>query len=119
MGTNNVINFLFLTVYLSYNATAERSRPLVHLLEGRQEMFVIMSVSLHTCMIKGSLSELVCEEGESHARPYKGIDEGVGDIGRGLFDKHTCYPIRRWRRVWEEGLHVLLISCCYEANGLD
>lgn len=28
--------------------------------------------------------------------------KGWGWIGRGLFDKQTCYPIRRWKRVWEE-----------------
>ena len=78
-----------------------------------------MFVSLHTCMIKGSLPEKMCEEGELHERPYKERDGMGGSSGRGLFDKQSCYPIRRWRKLWEEEPLALLISCCYEANVLD
>lgn len=39
---------------------------------------------------------MACEEGET----LQG--KGWGWIRRGLFDKHTCYPIRKWRREWKE-----------------
>lgn len=62
---------------------------------------------------------MVCEKGDSYVRPFMESDGWGGDIRRGLFDKQTCYPIRRWRRVQEEEPQAPLISCCYEANGLD
>lgn len=61
----------------------------------------------------------VCEEEGSHVRPYKVMVEEGMYAGRGLFDEQTRYPIRRWRRVWEEALQALLICCCYEANGFN
>lgn len=61
---------------------------------------------------------MVSGEGESHGRPYKEMDV-VGGSRRELFDEQTCYPIRRWRGVQEEGPQAPLIRCCYEANWLD
>lgn len=69
-------------------------------------------------MLTGSLPEMACEEGGIIRETLTREGEG-GCIGRGLFDKQTCYPIRRWRRVWEEEPRASPISCCYEANGLD
>lgn len=49
-----------------------------------------MFVFLHTRILKGSLPEVVCEDGESHVRPYKEMD-GVGGVlgGDCLTSRHV------------------------------
>lgn len=53
-------------------------------------MSVCVCVSAHMHVKGGGLPEMACNMQELHMKPYK----ERGCIGRGLFDKQTCYPIR-------------------------
>lgn len=92
MRTSNVIIVLFWSVCFSYNSALEPNGPLTQALRGRQGMSVIVCLCICTHVCE--------EESPRNGMRQTGIihetlqGKGWGCIGRGLFDKQTCYPIR-------------------------